>query len=87
MADENLHQLLERLHVRLADTRSAPAEDRALIQDVLADLTRLVERAPREGDAAQAHGLGERIVRLEASHPDLVAIVRQIVEALARAGV
>jgi predicted component of type VI protein secretion system len=88
----DLHERLAGLHEALAGTRSLPAEERQLVETVLADLQRLLE-ATRQGggeaDQAGEHGdtLESAAVRLEAGHPSLATALRSVIDALGKAGI
>jgi hypothetical protein len=90
----DLHERLAGLHEALAGTRSLPAEERQLVESVLADLRRLLEAAPPgaggdEAGAAGEHGdtLENAAVRLEAGHPSLASALRSVIDALGKAGI
>ena len=87
MPQQTLHDLLEALHAKLHDRQQSSAEDRGLIQEVMSDLNRLLRSNSAPPSASHTHGLAAQVVRLEAAHPDLVPIIRQIVETLGQAGV
>lgn len=87
----DLHERLAGLHEALAGTRSLPAEERQMVETVLADLQRLLEAAPEAGDRAETgeHGdtLESAAVRLEAGHPSLATALRSVIDALGKAGI
>lgn len=90
----DLHERLAGLHEALAGTRSLPAEERQLVETVLADLQRLLEGTPQgleggETDEAGEHGdtLESAAVRLEAGHPSLATALRSVIDALGKAGI
>lgn len=78
-----LHQQLERL-----DARSLEPRTRELLMVLLNDLTRLLG-APSIGDEDQplTDRLDELAVRFEAEHPAVGNAVRQLIDALAKAGI
>lgn len=84
-----LRQTLEVLHKELAGTRSIDAESRELLVTVMQDIARVLDQSLEEGD--DAGSLQEQLetvaVRFESDHPRLSAAVRQVVDALAKAGI
>jgi predicted component of type VI protein secretion system len=86
MSPSTLHELLAALHAKLGERQQLSARDRELTHAVMSDLRRVLG-----GDSATAatppHGLAAQVVRLEAAHPDLVPVIRRIVDLLGKAGV
>lgn len=84
----NLKQQLQALHDELASTGSVDSESRELLVVLLGDITRLLAQT---GDATERHSLIERLdelaVQFEAEHPALGGTIRQVVDALAKAGI
>jgi uncharacterized protein DUF4404 len=84
-----LKDQLAALHAELARTRSAedPELRRHLIA-ILADITRLLGKP---ASAGERHSLIENLdalaVQFEAEHPALGSAIRQVVDALAKAGI
>ena len=78
-----LHERLERL-----DNRSLEPRTRELLLMLLNDLTRLLGPPPSD---AEDHPLTQRLeeiaVRFEAEHPSVGTAVRQLIDALAKAGI
>jgi predicted component of type VI protein secretion system len=87
MPQQTLHDLLEALHAKLHERQHSTAEDRGLIQEVMSDLNRLLRSDATPPTASHTSGLAAQVVRLEAAHPDLVPIIRRIVDMLGKAGV
>ena len=92
---EELQRSLERLHAELAANPHVDAHSRRLMQEVLADLDRLL--AGRTGAPAAAGPAATAVetapdrlrglaVQFEAHHPLLAASARQFVDLLGRAG-
>lgn len=78
-----LHERLERL-----DRGSLEPRTRELLVMLLSDLTRLLGAPPIDDEE---HPLTERLeevaVRFEAEHPSVGHAVRQLIDALAKAGI
>lgn len=78
-----LHERLERL-----DSRSLEPRTRELLLVLLNDLTRLLGAPPIDDeDHPLTDRLEEIAVRFEAEHPSVGTAVRQLIDALAKAGI
>lgn len=86
MAQENLRDLLAQLHTRLGHAKTLDAESRKLLTTLSHDIERALGRASEEAGPART-SLEGVAVRLEAEHPALANIVRQLVDALGKAGI
>jgi predicted component of type VI protein secretion system len=84
---QTLHELLAALHAKLAERQQLTTQDRDLTREVMSDLSRVLHSDATSSAPPQAHGLAAQVVRLEAAHPDLVPIIRQIAATLGQAGV
>jgi hypothetical protein len=85
MPDQNLRALVEQLHAQLARTGSVDADSRALLTSALQDIEAALARS---GDASpDSQRLGALAARFEADHPTLVVTLRQLADALGRAGI
>lgn len=87
---DELQRSLQRLHEELAGAPRVDESSRRLLQEVLADIQRLLKApptAPRDPavDTA-AHRLQNLAVEFESRHPILAGSVRQFVDLLGRAG-
>lgn len=84
-----LRQTLKSLHEELASTRAVDAESRELLVTVMQDIARVLDQSLEDDD--DAGSLKEQLesvaVRFESEHPQLSAAVRQVVDALAKAGI
>jgi predicted component of type VI protein secretion system len=87
MPQQTLHELLAALHAKLNERQQVSDPDRGLTREVMDDLSRLMNRDSTPPSAAHASGLAAQVVRLEAAHPDLVPIIRQIADMLGNIGV
>ena len=88
MATE-LKERLAALHAELANTRSVDdPELRQRLIELLGDITRLLGKPTTAGEQ---HSLIEQLdalaVQFEAEHPALGNAIRQVVDALAKAGI
>ena len=84
-----LREQLVALHAQLRGTTVVDHEMRELLVELLGEITRVLHqssRDPQEQKSLTAK-LDELAVRFEAEHPALGTTVRQIVDALAKAGI
>lgn len=86
MAQENLRELLAQLHTRLGHAKSLDPESRRLLTALSHDIERALGRASEETAPART-SLESVAVRLELEHPALAGVVRQIIDALGKAGI
>jgi uncharacterized protein DUF4404 len=94
MGEESLRELLARLHQQLgAGGRTLDAESRRLLGTVMHDIERALS-APGESleDGGGAVGvdtprLESLAVRFEAGHPALAETLRELIDALVKAGI
>jgi len=84
-----LHERLEALHAELAGTTSVDAESRQALNSLLRDITRLLEKslAQEQGDEPLKERLEALALGFEAEHPALGTTIRQVVDALGKAGI
>jgi len=93
MAEESLRELLARLHQQLgASGRTLDGESRELLTTVMRDIERALEPAGQsieDSGAAAAHSprLESLAVRFEAGHPALAEALRELIDALVKAGI
>jgi hypothetical protein len=83
---KDLRELLAQLHARLGHATSVDAESRKLLVTASNDIEKTLARSG-EGAAAHESRLKELAVKFEAEHPALAEAVRDIINALARAGI
>jgi ABC-type uncharacterized transport system substrate-binding protein len=84
-----LRRTLESLHEELGRTRTVDPESRELLVTVMQDIAQVLDQSLAEGeDAGSLQDQLENVaVRFESEHPQLSAAVRQVVDALAKAGI
>ena len=86
MAQENLRELLAQLHSRLGNADTLDTESRQLLTTLSQDIERALGRASEETTPAR-NTLEGVAVKLEAEHPALATVVRELVDALGKAGI
>ena len=86
---ESLRELLQRVHERLNRSGSLDESSRELLGTVMRDIDRALNRPAKNGsrklDAAPR--LEALAVRFESEHPQLAAVLRQLIDALGKAGI
>lgn len=84
-----LREQLVRLNSELRRTTTVDHEMRELLVELLGETTRVLHQTSRSPAEQQSltEKLDELAVRFEAEHPALGTTVRQIVDALAKAGI
>lgn len=94
MAEESLRELLGRVHEHLAASGSLDRESRQLLGRAMRDIERALgggaaSAGPVAGPAAARHAprLETLAVKFEAGHPGLAVALRELVDALGKAGV
>lgn len=89
MTEESLRELLARLHQRLSASASVDRDSRALLGTVMRDIERALapETGSHEDAAAHAPRLESLAVRFEAGHPGLAELLRELIDALGKAGI
>jgi predicted component of type VI protein secretion system len=101
MAEESLRELLARLHEQLgARGRTLDAESRQLLATVMRDIEHALDRSDRAMDradralddasmavAAHTPRLESLAVRFEAGHPAIAEALRELIDALVKAGI
>ena len=89
MTKESLRQLLERVHERLTHTGALDEPSRELLTTVMRDIDRALSR-PAKSSAQKldaAPRLEALAVRFESEHPSLAGVLRQLIDALGKAGI
>ncbi len=83
-----LQHTLRNLHEELQQAERLDPEDRALLETVLGDIRRVLDRSA-ESPVAERPGeaLEGAAVRLEAGHPGVAGAIRAVLDALGKAGI
>lgn len=88
MDRDQLQTLLKSLQRALGDAKSLDVESRRLLGALMGDIGRALHTS---GDPATTAPITERLddlaVRFEADHPALAGAIRQLIDALAKAGI
>lgn len=83
-----LQQQLQATHEALSKLRSVDTETRQQLLVLLADISQLLHPdAPADTDDTPTERLESIAARFDADHPALSAAVRQLVDALGKAGI
>jgi hypothetical protein len=86
MSDQNLRDLLARLHARLGTTKSLDSDERQHLTTVLHDIEKALGRKDPAVAAPQPR-LEALAVKFEADHPALADSIRQLADLLGKAGI
>ncbi|MCU0976514.1 MAG: DUF4404 family protein [Steroidobacteraceae bacterium] len=86
MTSESLQSLLRRLHEELGKAGPVDDETRRLLDVVAGDIAGKAAAEPA-GESRHAPALEKLAVRFETDHPALAAATRQVLDALAKAGI
>ena len=84
--NEDLHSLLKALHERLRQAKTVDPGSRALLATVATDIRGALETRDDPPAAAQTR-LRELAAKFEVEHPALAEAVRDVVDALGKAGI
>lgn len=87
MSDQDLRELLTQLHARLGSAKSLDADGRKLLTTVLHDIEKVLAQDDAPAVAPPVPRLEAAAVKLEADHPALANVVRQLIDALGKAGI
>ena len=91
MSPESLRDLLTRVHQRLSQADSVEPEARELLIALTGDIERALGRGGGPAGRAAANHPVQRLeglaVRFEADHPSLAQVLRQLIDALGKAGI
>jgi uncharacterized protein DUF4404 len=86
--ETRLRELLARLRERLGQARSVDADSRKHLSALVSDIDRELGKGADSGTAsAHAPRLESLAVRFEADHPGLAEVIREVIDALVRAGI
>ena len=86
--EKTLRDLLARVRERLSHARSVDPDSRQNLAAVVSDIDQALGQGSARGTAdAHTPRLESLAVRFEADHPALAEVIREVVDALARAGI
>jgi hypothetical protein len=89
MNQESLRHLLERVRERLNRSGTLDERSRELLATVMRDIDRALTRQSTTGNQKldAAPRLEALAVRFESEHPALAGVLRQLIDALGKAGI
>ena len=86
MAGEGLAELLQRVHEHLSSGRALEPEVKGQLGTVLRDIEQALGTGAAAASPETAPALERLAVRFEASHPALADRLREVIDALGKAG-
>jgi len=91
MSNQELHDMLARLHAQLQNTGHLESQDRELLRVIAADVARISDpgpdaEAPALTGAEHLPRLESMAVKFESEHPALAGSLRDFMDALGRVG-
>jgi hypothetical protein len=87
MNDEAVSNLLKQLHGKLEGATSISTEDRALLEQLSADIQAILARQAGPQPAGLADRVEAAVTRFEVSHPELTATLMQVSKTLGDMGI
>ena len=89
MTDENLRELLEKLHHELERTEVTDEAERERLRRLEADIRRLRERSGDEADVDEPmlERFQDSVDHFEETHPELTMMISQMMTILSNAGI
>jgi hypothetical protein len=87
MDRNKLRDLLQQLHDALGGAGPVDEESRHLLSRVMSDIERVLQSGGGARGTPMSGRLEELVVRYEADHPGVAGAMRQLIDALAKAGI
>jgi predicted nucleic acid-binding Zn-ribbon protein len=89
MSERRLRQVLDELHAQLERSETVDPETRALLRSARSEIEDALDAHPEaQARASSARTqLGQAVARFEGEHPDAVALVQRVLDALTHIGV
>jgi ABC-type transporter Mla subunit MlaD len=89
MTDQNLRELLDKLHQELEQLDTTDEQGRAMLHHLDADIRTLLKRSgePAEADEPMLEQLQDTINHFETTHPSLTLTLSQMMTILSNAGI
>ena len=89
MSDQNLRELLEKIHRELEQTKATDEAERERLRHLEADVRNLLERSDEqaETDESMLERFEEAVDHFEDSYPQLTMMISQMMTILSNAGI
>ena len=89
MTDQNLRELLEKIHRELEQTEVTDQAERERLRHLEADIRSLLERSDEDDfdDESMLERLQDSVDHFETSHPQLTMMLSQMMTILSNAGI
>ena len=87
ISEKNLRELLARVRERLSQAGSVDADSRQHLSALVSEIDRALGEEKRGAARTHTPRLESLAVRFEADHPGLAEVIREVIDALALAGI
>lgn len=87
MNNQNLDELLAKLHEEIEGTQSVDEKGRELLRDLSADIQELLERAEKKAAPSMLERMETSIDHFEVTHPELTSALSSLFTILSNAGI
>ncbi len=87
MPNDELRQLLEKLHAEIGRSQAVDSESRELLRHLEEDIRTLLTRTEKDQPAGLTGRLEEAIGKLEVSYPALTQMLSELLTILSNAGI
>jgi hypothetical protein len=89
MDKQKLHLDLERLHAELAQVESPDSTERQMLEKLAGEIQKILgpEESKPEHYSSLSERLREAVAEVEASHPRVTLLMRQVIDQLAYMGI
>jgi predicted component of type VI protein secretion system len=91
MDKQQLHKMLEQLHIELSQAETVAGDELELLKSLKSDVQSILNRTEGEASPQQYSSLGNNlrtaVQQFEVSHPALTWAMGEVLEILSRAGV
>lgn len=87
MNNQNLDELLAKLHEEIEGTQSVDEKGQELLRDLSADIQELLERAEKKAAPSMLERMETSMDHFEVTHPELTSALSSLFTILSNAGI